>query len=174
MASIHRYRHHEGRASLRRSLARRRCKQRGRAFSRRKDAERLRVEQGCARQLGQLYDAPPGRFGEYLAAWLGRHARRVRPSTHEREAQSLRRFHVLSRYYVEEIPADRVEEIVMAGGMNAQAVKHRERLTTAEREAFDEAVERARMGTNESITIPAPASVSVPEQQETRRFQRVL
>jgi len=32
-------------------------KQRSRALSRRKDAERFRVEQDRARQLGQLYDA---------------------------------------------------------------------------------------------------------------------
>jgi len=40
----------------------------------------------------------------------------VRPSTFEREAQSLRRFDVLARFYVEEVTAGRVEEIVMAGG----------------------------------------------------------
>ena len=78
-------------------------------------AERFRIEQDRARQLGQLYDAPSVRFGDFLAGWLGRHERRVRPSTFER-AQSLRRFHVLSRYYVEEVTAARVEEIVMAGG----------------------------------------------------------
>ena len=89
--------------------------ERSRAFSRRKDAERFRIEQDRARQLGQLYDAPSVRFGDFLAGWLGRHERRVRPSTFER-AQSLRRFHVLSRYYVEEVTAARVEEIVMAGG----------------------------------------------------------
>ena len=51
-----------------------------------------------------------------MAGWLARHERRVRPSTFEREAQSLRRFEVLSRFYVEEVTAARVEEIVMAGG----------------------------------------------------------
>jgi integrase len=40
----------------------------------------------------------------------------VRPSTFEREAQSLRRFGILSRHYVEEITAARVEETVMTGG----------------------------------------------------------
>jgi integrase len=74
------------------------------------------VEQDRARQLGHLYDAPAERFGEFLAPWLGRHERRVRPSTFEREAQSLRRFSVLSRHFVEDITAARVEEIVMAGG----------------------------------------------------------
>jgi integrase len=56
----------------------------------------------------------------------------------------------------------------------AQVVKHRERLTAKEREAFDRAVEWARMGTNEPMTVPpAPASAE-SEQEETRRFQRVL
>ena len=91
-------------------------KQRSKAFSRRKDAERFRVEQDRARQLGRLYDAPRERFGDFLVGWLARHERRVRPSTFERESQSLRRFRVLSRYYVEEVTAARVEEIVMAGG----------------------------------------------------------
>ena len=91
-------------------------KQRSRTFSRHKDAKRFRVEQDRARQLGQLYDAPSERFGDFLVGWLGRHERRVRPSTFAREAQSLRRFDVLSRYYVEEITAARVEEIVMMGG----------------------------------------------------------
>ncbi len=116
MASIHRYR--TGKGELRYDVRWRdgAGKQRSRAFSRRKDAERFRVEQDRARQLGQLYDAPPERFGDFLAGWLDRHERRVRPSTFEREAQSLRRFHRLARYYVEEIAASRVEEIVMAGG----------------------------------------------------------
>ena len=106
----------ERRAALRRSLARRRGQAASRAFTRLRDAKRFRLEQERARQLGQLYDAPPERFGDFLAGWLARHERRVRPSTFEREAQSLRRFHGLSRYYVEEITAARVEEIVMAGG----------------------------------------------------------
>ena len=116
MASIHRYRTERG--ELRYDVRWRdgAGKQRSRAFSRHKDAERFRVEQDRARQLGQLYDAPSERFGDFLAGWLARHERRVRPSTFEREAQSLRRFDVLSRYYVEEITAARVEEIVMAGG----------------------------------------------------------
>ena len=91
-------------------------KQRSRAFSRSKDAERFRVEQDRARQLGQLYEAPRERLGDFLAGWLARHERRVRPSTFEREAQSLGRFGVLSRLYIEEVTAARVEEIVMAGG----------------------------------------------------------
>jgi integrase len=116
MASVHRYRTRKG--DLRYDVRWRdgAGKQRSRVFSRRKDAERFRVEQDRARQLGQLYDAPPVRFGEFLAGWLARHERRVRPSMFEREAQSLRRFDVLSRYHVEEVTASRVEEIVMAGG----------------------------------------------------------
>jgi integrase len=116
MASVHRYGTRKG--ELRYDVRWRdgSGKQRSRAFSRRKDAERFRVEQDRARQLGQLYDAPSVRFGDFLAGWLVRHERRVRPSTYEREAQALRRFQVLSRYYIEEITASRVEEIVMAGG----------------------------------------------------------
>lgn len=104
------------RAALRRALARRCGEAAQSAFSRHKDAQCFRVEQGRARQLGQLYDAPSERFGSFLAGWLARHERRVRPSTFEREAQSLRRFGILSRHYVEEITAARVEKIVMTGG----------------------------------------------------------
>jgi len=39
----------------------------------------------------------------------------------------------------------------------AQAVKHREKLTLKEREAFDRAVEWAQMGTNAQITVPSTA-----------------
>jgi hypothetical protein len=115
MASIHRYTTSKGEVRYAVHWRDGAGKQRSKAFFRRKDAERLRVEQDRARQLGQLYDAPPVRCGDFLAGWLGRHERRVRPSTFEREAQSLRRFNPLSRYYVEEITATRVEEIVMAG-----------------------------------------------------------
>jgi integrase len=116
MASIHRYRTRSG--ELRYDVRWRdgAGTQRSRRFSRRKDAERFRVEQDRARQLGQLYDAPAERFGDFLAAWLSRHERRVRPSTFERDAQALRRFRVLARHSVEEVTAARVEEIVMAGG----------------------------------------------------------
>lgn len=44
------------------------------------------------------------------------HERRVRPSTFERESQSLRRFEPLRRYYVDEVTAERVEQLVMVGG----------------------------------------------------------
>ncbi len=116
MASVHRYRTRKG--ELRYDVRWRdgAGKQRSRTFVRSKDAERFRVERDRARQLGQLYEAPRERFGDFVAGWLARHERRVRPSTFEREAQSLRRFGVLSRLYVEEITAARVEEIVMMGG----------------------------------------------------------
>ncbi len=116
MASIHRYRTSKGDARYGVRWRDGAGKQRSRAFSRSKDAERFRVEQDRARQLGQLYEAPRERFGDFLAGWLVRHERRVRASTFERESQSLRRFGVLSRHFVEEITAVRVEEIVMTGG----------------------------------------------------------
>ena len=66
MASIHRYRTRSG--ELRYDVRWRdgAGTQRSRRFSRRKDAERFRVEQDRARQLGQLYDAPAERFGDFL------------------------------------------------------------------------------------------------------------
>src|SRR6187551_1952273 len=116
MASIHRYTTSKG--EVRHAVHWRdgAVKQRSKAFSRRKDAERFRVEQDRARQLGRLYEAPRERFGDFLAGWLVRYERRVRPSTFERESQSLRRFKVFSRLYVEEMTAARVEEVVMTGG----------------------------------------------------------
>lgn len=68
----------------------------------------------------------------------------------------------------------------------AQAVKHREKLTAAERAAFDEAVEwarmgaaleapeKARIGTNDPATVSEPVDAPRSGQEETRRFQRVL
>ena len=55
----------------------------------------------------------------------------------------------------------------------AQVVKHRERLTAKEREAFERAVEWARMGTNEPLTVPETVEALASGQEETRRFQRV-
>lgn len=55
----------------------------------------------------------------------------------------------------------------------AQAVKHREKLTDAERAAFDEAIEWARMGTSEPLTVPVTVTAPDSEYEETRRFQRV-
>lgn len=55
----------------------------------------------------------------------------------------------------------------------AQVVKHRERLTAKERQAFERAVEWARMGTNEPLTVPETVGAPVSRQEETRRFQRV-
>src|SRR6188472_1610241 len=77
MASIHRYTTSKG--EVRHAVHWRdgAGKQRSKAFSRRKDAERFRVEQDRARQLGRLYEAPRERFGDFLVGWLARHERRV-------------------------------------------------------------------------------------------------
>lgn len=101
MASIHRYRTRAG--ALRYDVRWRdgAGKQRSRAFSLKKDAERFRVEQDRQRQMGQLYVAPRQRFGEFLSGWLRLYQGRVRPSTFERESQSLRRFEALERYHVD-------------------------------------------------------------------------
>jgi len=68
----------------------------------------------------------------------------------------------------------------------AQAVKHREKLTAAERTAFNEALEWARMGaaldapemarigTDGLIAVPDTLKGTEAENEETRRFQRVL
>ncbi len=55
----------------------------------------------------------------------------------------------------------------------AQVVKHRERLTAKERQAFERAVEWARMGTIEPLAVPETVEAPVSGQAETRRFQRV-
>ena len=55
----------------------------------------------------------------------------------------------------------------------AQVVKHRERLTAKEREAFEQAVEWARMGTNERPIVPETVETSASGHEESRRFQRV-
>jgi integrase len=71
----------------------------------------------------------------------------------------------------------------------AQAVKHREKLTAAERKAFDEAIEWARMGvtfeapeeapemarigTNESSAVPVTRAAVGSENEESRHLQRL-
>jgi integrase len=65
------------------------------------------------------------------------------------------------------------EDALFTMRVYAAAVKRRERLTPAELKAFDRVVEWAQMGTNTLTDVsPAPA-VSDPENEETRRFQRV-
>jgi hypothetical protein len=48
----------------------------------------------------------------------------------------------------------------------AQIVKHRERLTAKEREAFEKAVEWARMGTSEPFAVPPVPAAVVPENEK--------
>jgi hypothetical protein len=55
----------------------------------------------------------------------------------------------------------------------AAAVKRRDRLTPTDRKAFDRVVEWARMGTNALADVSPAPTVSDPENEETRRFQRV-
>jgi integrase len=55
----------------------------------------------------------------------------------------------------------------------AHVVKHRERLTAKEREAFEKAVEWARLGTNESFAV-SPAPAAVEPGYENGHFQRLL
>ncbi|MBA3428929.1 MAG: hypothetical protein H0U07_10205 [Actinobacteria bacterium] len=47
--------------------------------------------------------------------------------------------------------------------------KRRERLTVAERRAYDQAVEWALMGTGEQIPLPAPVSATGPETEKALR-----
>lgn len=56
----------------------------------------------------------------------------------------------------------------------AQAVKHRAKLTAAERKAYDEAIEWARMGTGEQIVVPDGEAPLVESEEESRGLQRVL
>lgn len=86
--------------------------QRSRAFVLRRDAERFKTEIERERQLRGLYIAAPERFGAFLEKWLARHQQRVRPTTHERDAQALRRAEPLSPLLVEEVTTARVEDLV--------------------------------------------------------------
>jgi integrase len=65
------------------------------------------------------------------------------------------------------------EDALFTMRVYAAAVKRRDRLTPAERKAFDRAVEWARMGTNALADISPAPSASASGNEETRRFQRV-
>jgi integrase len=86
--------------------------QRSRAFTRRADAVRFKLEVERKAQLGSLYEAEPVFFADFLDGWLERFEQRVRSSTFARGVQALRTVRELGRWRVHEIRAADVEDCI--------------------------------------------------------------
>jgi integrase len=85
---------------------------RSRTFVQQRDALRFKTETERRQQLGQLYQAEPLTFIEFLNAWLERYEQRVRDSTYERARQTLKHSLPLSPYRLHEVRAGEVEDLV--------------------------------------------------------------
>jgi integrase len=96
-----------------------RGRDRCRTFKLRADAKRFRVDVERRQQLGPLFDATAEYFGDFLDSWLVRYEQRVRPSSYERGVQALRQFRPLTGFYVEQIAARDVDDVVTAVGKGA-------------------------------------------------------
>jgi integrase len=79
-----------------------------------RDAEILRDEFNRRVSLGALYPSTPQTFAEFVAGWLERYARRVRPATLSSCRESLRRLAVFEGWQLETIRAADVEDHVYA------------------------------------------------------------
>ena len=114
VASIRRYTTGKGEPRFevrwRDARGRDRCK----GFKLRGDAAKWRVEVERRQQLGPLYDAQAEHFGDFLGDWLARYEQRVRPSTYERGVQALRHVSPLAGFYVEQIAARDVDDVIAA------------------------------------------------------------
>jgi integrase len=93
--------------------------QRSRTFTRKRDADRFKVEVERKAQLGGLFEAETVFFSEFLDGWLDRFKQRVRPSTHERGVQALRTVGDLGGWRMNEIRAADVEDRIAAVGRRA-------------------------------------------------------
>src|SRR3954453_13595355 len=85
-----------------------RCK----TFKLRADAQRFRVDVERRQQLGPLFDAKAEYFGDFLDGWLEGSEQRVKDSTYERGVQALRRVQPLAGFYVEQITARDVDDVI--------------------------------------------------------------
>jgi hypothetical protein len=119
MASIRRYRTAKAGSRFEVRWRDARGRDRCRTFKLRADAQRFRVDVERRQQLGPLFDARAEYFGDFLDGWLARYEQRVRPSSYERGVQALRQFRPLTGFYVEQIAARDVDDVVTAVGKRA-------------------------------------------------------
>jgi integrase len=114
MASIRRYRTKTGETRYLVRWRDRSGDERSRAFTRHRDAQRFGADVERRRQLGQLYEAAPQTFGQFLAGWLVRYEQRVRSSTFKRGREALRHVEGFSRLTFPELTAADVEDQITA------------------------------------------------------------
>jgi integrase len=118
------------------------------------DARRFRVDVERRQQLGPLYDARAEYFGDFLEGWLGRYEQRVRPSTYERGVQALRHAHPLTGFYVEQIAARDVDDVIAAV---AKAAPRQAQIGLALlKQVFKNARERGQKVDEAIFGLPAP------------------
>jgi integrase len=155
VASIRRYRTATGDARFevrwRDARRRDRCK----TFKLRADAKRFLVEVERRQQLGPLYDAEAERFGDFLDGWLARYEQRVRESTYERGVQALRLLRPLTGFYVEQIAARDVDDLI--AGVAQKAPRQAQIALALGKQVFQSARERGQKVDEAIFRIRPPA-----------------
>ena len=94
-------------------------RQRSKTFTRKRDADRFKVEIERRAQLGSLFEADPVRFGDYVDSWLDRQEQRVRVSTDERYRQALSAVGPLGCLRIHELRASDIEDQIALVGRRA-------------------------------------------------------
>ena len=83
---------------------------RSKSFTLAKDAQRYKQEQERRASLGELYEAEPETFGDFLAAWLSRYQQNVRRSTYDRVSDALQSLEVFESTRLDKLMPGEVED----------------------------------------------------------------
>jgi integrase len=154
VASIRKYKSAKGEPRFevrwRDARGRGRCK----TFKLNGDARRFRVDVERRQQLGPLYDAKAEHFGIFLEGWLTRYEQRVRPSTYECGVQALRHARPFSGYYVEQIAARDVDDVI--AGVAKAAPRQAQIGLALLKQIFQNARERGQKVDEAIFRLPTP------------------
>jgi integrase len=154
VASIHKYKTAKAEARFevrwRDARGRDRCK----TFKLHADARKFRVDVERRQQLGPLYDARAEYFGDFLEGWLARYEQRVRPSSYERGLQALRQVRPLTGFYVEQITARDVDDLI--AGVAKAAPRQAQIMLALLKQILRSARERGQKVDEAILRLPAP------------------
>jgi integrase len=80
------------------------------SFALAKDAQRYKLEQERRASLGELYEAEPETFGEFLNAWRSRYRQKVRRSTYDRVSHALHHLEPFESIRLDKLTTGDVED----------------------------------------------------------------
>jgi integrase len=80
------------------------------SFALAKDAQRYKLEQERRASLGELYEAEPETFGEFLEPWKSRYRQKVRRSTYDRVSDALHHLEPFESIRLDKLTPGEVED----------------------------------------------------------------